>query len=110
MYNLHRSVPISCSYEVDGSTESPVGHGLGVIISIFKYMEVEHSLLLFGLPGFIMTIAGLLSGFWVYNTYKTGGYIPFGPAIITMLLLILGLLSGMTGLILHAVVNANRRR
>jgi len=107
---LYEEVPITCSYEGDCSTEGPVGHGLGVIISILKYLEVEHSLLFFGLPGFIMTIAGLLSGFWVYTAYKTGGHIPFGPAIITMLLLILGLLSGMTGLILHAVVNANKRR
>ena len=106
---LFKEVPISCSYTVDGSTEGPVGHGIGVIISILQYLEVEHSLLFFALPGFVMTVAGLLSGFWTYTLYKDGGYIPFAPAIFTMLLLAVGLLSGMTGLILHAVVNANRR-
>jgi glycosyltransferase involved in cell wall biosynthesis len=102
-------VPITCSYEGDCSTEQPVGHGLGVLISILKYFEIEHSLFFFGLPGFIMFVAGLLFGFGVYVSYKDGGYIPFGPAIVTVLLLTLGALAGMTGLILHAVINANRR-
>ena len=67
-------------------------------------------MLFFGVPGFVMFVIGLLSGFNVYFSYKEGGYIPFGPAMITILLLTLGTLSGMTGLILHAVINANTRR
>jgi glycosyltransferase involved in cell wall biosynthesis len=103
-------VPITCSYEGDCSTERPVGHGLGVLISILKYLEVEHSLLFFGVPGFILFIAGLFSGLNVYLTYTTHEYLPFGPSLLTIALLILGLLLGMTGLILHAVINANQRR
>ena len=103
-------VPITCSYEGDCSTEKPVGHGLGVLISIFKYLEVEHSLLFFGVPGLILFIIGLFSGLNVYLTYTTHGYLPFGPSLLTIALLILGLLLGMTGLILHAVINANQRR
>jgi glycosyltransferase involved in cell wall biosynthesis len=105
----YEEVPITCSYEGDCSTERPVGHGLGVIVSILKYLEVEHSLLFFGVPGFVMFVIGLLSGFNVYLSYKDGGFIPFGPALMTVLLLIIGMLSGMTGLILHAVINANKR-
>jgi len=37
----YEEIPISCRYDVDGSTKKPVGHGLGVIISILKYMEVR---------------------------------------------------------------------
>ena len=104
-----KEVPISCNYNIDGSTQGAVGHGLGVIVSILQYMEVEHSLLFFGVPGLILFIIGLFFGFYVYMTYITAKFIPFGSALITIGLLILGSLLGITGLILHAVITANRR-
>ena len=107
---LFKEVPISCSYEGECSTEKPGRHGLGVILSIIKYMEVEHSLLFFGLPGLILTVLGLFSGLNTYTIYNKTGNLPFGPSLITVGLLILGVLLGMTGLILHAVINASRRR
>jgi glycosyltransferase involved in cell wall biosynthesis len=103
-------VPITCSYEGDCSTERPVGHGIGVLISILKYLEVKHSLLFFGVPGLIMFVLGLFAGLNVYLMYKAYGFLPLGPSILTFMLLILGLLLGMTGLILHAVINANQRQ
>ena len=56
---VYKEVPISCRYDVDGSTQRPMGHGLSVIVSILKYMEVEHSLLFFGVPGLILFIVFL---------------------------------------------------
>jgi glycosyltransferase involved in cell wall biosynthesis len=103
-------VPITCSYEGDCSTERPVSHGLGVLISIFKYLEVEHSLLFFGVPGLIMFVAGLALGTWVYFDFMANKVLALGNALITVILLVLGTLAGITGLILHAVINANQRR
>ena len=103
-------VPITCSYEGDCSTERPVDHGLGVLISIFKYLEVEHSLLFFGVPGLIMFVAGLTLGTWVYFDFMANNVLALGNALITVILLVLGMLAGITGLILHAVINANQRR
>jgi len=105
----YEEVPISCRYDLDGSTKKPVGHGVGVIVSILKYLEVEHALLFFGVPGMILFITGLITGLNVFLSYKSSGFLPFGPTIIMTVLLVLGVLSGMTGLILHAVINANRR-
>jgi hypothetical protein len=73
-------------------------------------MEVEHSLLFFGIPGLILFVAGLISGLNVYLLYHQIGYLVLGPSLVTIALLILGLLLGMTGLILHAVITANKRR
>ena len=105
-------VPINCSYDekLNGSTERPVKHGLGVLVSILKYMEVEHSLLFFGVPGLIMFTAGLIFGTTVYLDYMSHEVLAIGNALITIILLVIGVLSGMTGLILHAVINAGRRR
>ena len=107
---LFQEVPISCSYEGDTSTEGPVGHGLGVLVSILKYMEVEHSLLFFGVPGLILFAAGLFFGSTLYFNYLETQVFSVNYALITIGLLVLGTLCGMTGLILHAVINAGRRR
>lgn len=103
-------VPISVNYEGDTSTQGPVGHGLGVIVSIFKYLEVEHSLLFFGVPGLIMFSIGLFFGFQEYLNYQAVSYLRLSYVIVALSGLVLGAISGMTGLILHAVVNASRRR
>jgi glycosyltransferase involved in cell wall biosynthesis len=107
---LFSEVPITCSYEGDTSSQGPVGHGMSVIISILQYLEVEHSLLVFGLPGFLMFISGLVLGMISYLSYKDLGYFPFAQTAVAGLLFITGMLMGITGLILHAVINEGRRR
>jgi len=107
---LYEEVPINCRYDVEnGSSKSPVTHGIGVIVSILKYMEVEHSLLFFGLPGLILFISGLIFSSTLYFDYITNGNFAIGNVIVAIILLVFGVLSGMTGLILHAVINANRK-
>ena len=107
---VYKEVPITCRYDVDCSTKKPVGHGLSVILSIIKYMEVEHSLLFFGIPAIILFVIGLVSGLNAYLSYQESGFLSFAPTLLTSGLLVLGVLLGMTGLILHAVINASRRR
>jgi len=107
---LFKETPITVDYDGDGSTQKPVSHGLRVIISILKYTEVEHALLFFGIPGIIMFIAGLTFGWTVYLEYIKTHVLAIGNALITTVLLVLGVLSGMTGLILHAVINASQRK
>ena len=107
---LFKETPISVSYDGECSTQKPVSHGLGVIISILKYMEVEHSLLFFGLPGVIMFLSGFGLGWMVYLDYMKTSVLAVGNALVTVALLVLGMLCGITGLILHAVINASQRR
>jgi glycosyltransferase involved in cell wall biosynthesis len=106
---LFKETPISVNYDGDGSTKKPVGHGLGVIVSILKYMEVEHSLLFFGVPGIIMFSLGFGLGWMVYSHYMMTHVLALGEALVTVALLVIGVLLGMTGLILHAVINADQR-
>ena len=106
---LYKEVPISVDYDLDGSTKRPVGHGLGVILSILKYMEVEHALLFFGIPGILLVSLGLGLGWMVYSDYMMFHVLAIGEALITVALLVLGVLLGMTGIILHAVINAGQR-
>jgi glycosyltransferase involved in cell wall biosynthesis len=107
---LYDEVPISVDYDLEGSTKRPVGHGLGVILSILKYMEVEHALLFFGVPGVIMFSLGLGLGWTVFTNYTASHVLAIGEALITIASLVLGGILGMTGLILHAVINAGQRK
>lgn len=107
---LFKETPITVDYTNACSTKKPVKHGLGVILSILKYMEVEHALLFFGVPGIIMFVLGLGLGWMVYSSYVATQVLAIGEALVTIALLVLGVLCGMTGLILHAVINAAQRK
>ena len=105
-----KEVPITCDYGAGAHSVSPVRHGFDVIGSIGRYVETEHALLTFGVPGFIMFVMGLALGIHVWNTFAATSELAVGLALITAILVILGMLLGFTGLILHAVINATRRK
>ncbi len=105
-----KEVPVSCKYDVGNSTQAPVRHGIGVIVSILQYMEVEHSLLFFGIPSLVTFITGLILGANIYLKMQDTGQLAIGSALIAVFFLVVGVLLGITGLILHAVINAARRK
>ncbi len=102
-------VPSTVSYEGKTSHQGPIGHTLDVISSIIRYIETKHSLLTFGVGGLIVFISGVVVAIRAMNMFQNSGMFPTGTAIIALLLLLVGLGSGMTGLILHAIMNAHRR-
>ncbi|MFW6040716.1 MAG: glycosyltransferase family 2 protein [Thermoplasmatota archaeon] len=104
-----QEIPISISYRGDTSTETPVKHAFGVISSIIRYIEAKHSLLTFGVPGLISFLLGLFLGLRTVLIYNTTGIWPLGHVLATVLLFFGGMAAGMTGLILHAILNAQRR-
>ena len=96
-------VPISAIYTEGGSTLNPVNHGFGVLARIFVMISDRRPLLFFGIPGVIMTIAGILAGIKVTNTYFSGlGFEP-GTAIVSTLLVLAGIFSTFTGIVLNAI-------
>jgi glycosyltransferase involved in cell wall biosynthesis len=102
-------VPISVEYGDGISTQNPFSHGLSVIGSIVKYVEFDHPLLVFGVPGTIFIIISLFAGLWSLNTFVETQILPPGLSLIAMISFVIGMLLGITGLILHAVISANRR-
>ncbi|MFW6176696.1 MAG: glycosyltransferase family 2 protein [Thermoplasmatota archaeon] len=104
-----QEVPVSISYEGDTSTETPVRHGLGVIGSIIRYLEAKHSLLSFGVPGLTAFLVGIYMGLRTITIYNEIGIWPVGHVFLSFLLFFGGITAGMTGLILHAIINAHKR-
>jgi len=95
--------PISIIYTKDGSTLHPVLHGFEVLGRIIAMISERRPLFFFGLGGAILTGLGLLTGIRVLTIAWGGGEIATGTALLAILLLIVGILSIFTGIILNVL-------
>ncbi|NWF78381.1 MAG: glycosyltransferase family 2 protein, partial [Chloroflexi bacterium] len=96
-------VPISNIYTMDCSTLNPIRHGIQVLSRIIVMISHRRPLFFFGLAGGILLAAGLMTGMKVLYIAKTTGEVAIGSTILTTLLIIAGILSVFTGIILNAL-------
>ncbi|MBA7507633.1 Undecaprenyl-phosphate 4-deoxy-4-formamido-L-arabinose transferase [subsurface metagenome] len=96
-------VPISIVYTKDGSTLNPIRHGLGVLARILAMISERRPLFFFGLGGGILATLGLIAGVMTLNILSAGGIMPTGTALLSVLLLTIGVFSIFTGIILHTL-------
>jgi len=95
-------IPISTAYY--GKTErSPLAHGMGVLNSIMGLVSRRIPLFFFGVPGVLMLAFGFWEGWRVIQGWDTYHSFWLGPALIAVLLCVVGALSLFTGLILHTI-------
>jgi len=102
-------VPICASYTKDGSTLNPVRHGFGVLTNILVMISERRPLFFFGLGGGILAVLGLIAGFRALHILSTRGMIPTGTALISVLLLTIGIFSIFTGIVLHTLGKREER-
>lgn len=98
-----KEVPMSCRYDVDGSTFNPISHGLRVISTILDLLQRKHPLIYFGLPGFILLTMGGILSLQTFYAYNISGQFWLGKAMVAMVLLLVGIFALFTGLILNSV-------
>ena len=96
-------VPISIEYTKDGSTLNPIRHGLGVLARILAMISERRPLFFFGLGGSILVAVGLIAGVRTLHILSVGGIMPTGMALLSVLLLTIGVFSIFTGIILHTL-------
>ena len=96
-------VPISNIYTKDGSTLNPWVHGAGVLARIIYLISERRPLFFFGLAGIIVTLAGLIIRFKVAEISSRGEGLAVGTALIAVILVIVGLFSIFTAIILNAL-------
>ena len=95
-------IPIAVAYH-DKARRSPVAHGMGVFNSVLGLVSRRLPLLFFGVPGAAMLGVGTWQGIRVLQLYEDTEVFYIGPALLTVLLGILGILSLFTGIILHTI-------
>jgi glycosyltransferase involved in cell wall biosynthesis len=96
-------VPISNIYTKDGSTLHPIKHGVDVLSRIVVMISERRPMFFFGLAGSISLVAGFFAGFRVLRIATTTGQLAIGSTVLTTLLIIAGILSIFTGIILNAL-------
>lgn len=97
-------VPISVTYTKDGSTLNPISHGFGVLNRIMVMISERRPLLFFGLGGSILIALGVVAGVMVIRVLSASQVINMGTALISMLLITVGVLCIFTGVILNVLV------
>ncbi len=97
-------VPISAIYTKDGSTLNPVRHGFGVLNRIMVMISERRPLLFFGIGGGILIALGIFAGVVVLQKLFAFQDLHTGTALISMLLITIGILSIFTGIILNLLV------
>ncbi len=97
-------VPIDCDYGVvHPSTQSPLSHGVIVLVSILRHIEFSRPMQFFGLIGILFLGGGIVMGIWVLRNFNASGSLPLGPTLIMFLLVLLGVFTMYIGIILHAM-------
>jgi glycosyltransferase involved in cell wall biosynthesis len=97
-------VPISVIYTKDSSTMNPVRHGFGVLNRIMVMISERRPLLFFGLFGGISIVLGIVAGVIVMRVLFAEQVLNMGTALISMLLITVGVLCIFTGIILNVLV------
>ncbi len=106
-------VPISCKYDsnagVKNSTKNPVSHGLGLLMSIVKYVVEDRPLMVLGAPGVGFLISGVFFGVWLLNIYANSHMIVTNIALATIGFFFLGFFMITTSLTLYAMTRLSKR-
>jgi glycosyltransferase involved in cell wall biosynthesis len=99
-------VPISVRYDVPNKhKKNPVSHGVGVLTQLINLIGYRRPLLLFGIPGFVFIVGGMVAEIWVFaELYAGGGSFHYVLAIGSAFVLITGMLLVVAGLILNTLV------
>jgi glycosyltransferase involved in cell wall biosynthesis len=98
-------VPINVRYDIqDTSTQNPLSHGVSVLYDIIILISCLRPLPAFGIPGLILVFLGIGAGYMAFSEYYLTSKFPFGLSMMSEMLLILGLLMGVSALILNAVI------
>jgi glycosyltransferase involved in cell wall biosynthesis len=105
-------VPSTCRYrngEVVTSTEHPVSHGVGVVMSIVRLIVEEKPLMVLGVPSLLFLFAGISFGVWMLQIYATEHYIVTNIALASLAFVIIGFFMLSTAITLYAISRITRK-
>ncbi len=98
-----KEVEIGVRYDVDGSSEHPVAHGVRVLVNVLHDIEIRRPLYYFTIPGLLMAAVGILMGLDFLGIFARGGSLMYGPTLLMVLLTLVGSFTALTGIILHSI-------
>jgi len=107
-----REVPSSCKYnnvDVATSTEHPVTHGIGVIMSIVRFVVEEKPLAVLGIPALLCLFMGLGFGIWMLQIYAIEHFIVTNIALASVAFILIGFFMLSTAITLYAITRVAQK-
>ena len=101
-------VPTEIQYEGETSSQNPVSHGAGVLMSTLKYISIERPLVFYGIPSFIFFIIGLTFTFFAVQYYAEIGRLNTNLTLIAGGTLLIGVILIVTTILLYSLVSVVR--
>ncbi len=95
-------VPIQVSY-AGQRKRNPVGHGVNVLSRVLVLLSLRQPFVLFGIPGTLLLIGGLLLGLRVFDIYGEKQELALGTLLGAILLCLTGVLGLFTAIMLQAM-------
>jgi glycosyltransferase involved in cell wall biosynthesis len=95
-------IPIDAIYE-EKAKRNPIPHGVRTVNAIVRMVSQHRPLMFFGITGMILLLGGLSTGFWVYERFRTVHVFPAGVALLSVLLIVVGILTLFTGITLNSI-------
>ena len=101
-------VPTEIQYEGETSSQNPISHGTGVLMSTLKYISIERPLVFYGIPSFIFFIIGLTFTFFAAQYYAEIGRLNTNLTLIASGTLLIGVVLAVTAILLYSLVSVVR--
>jgi glycosyltransferase involved in cell wall biosynthesis len=105
-------VPSSCKYnngDVATSTENPLTHGIGVIMSIVRLTIEAKPLSILGVPALICLFTGLFFGVWMLQIYAIEHYIVTNIALASVAFVLIGFFLLSTATTQYAIIRIAKK-
>jgi len=104
-----KEVPVYIRYDVaKPSSQNPLTHGIGVVMSVIKLMAIRHPLMFFGLPGAISFGTGMVFLLWTLDIFARTREIVTNIALAAIGATTVGLILLTAGIMLYVVVTVVR--
>ena len=101
-------VPTEIQYEGDTSSQNPVSHGTGVLLSTLKYISIERPLRFYGIPSFILFTIGFIFTFFATQYYAEVGRLNTNLTLIAAGTLVIAVILIVTAILLYSLVSVVR--
>jgi len=106
-------VPINCKYGDSvgekTSTENPVSHGVGLIMSLVRLIVEDRPIAYLGAPGALSLGLGIFFGVWMLNLYAVQHRIVTNVALASISFVLIGFFLLSTAITLYAITRISRR-
>ena len=102
-------IPVHIRYDLENTSKrGPINMGLELLGGVIQVVVTKRPLLCFGVPGFIMTLIGVILAVQAFDIVASTGVWATTITLVAMMMLIMGMLLMSVALILYSVAQMMR--